>query len=119
MSGRMIGYVIWCLCGLFFVVRGIYCMFAKKEVPFGFWANADTTPVSDVQAYNRALGKLFVISGLLFVALGLPLCAGQNSAGVVFTIIGSLAWCIVVMVVYTIGIEGKYRKSSGGRKDEE
>lgn len=48
MSGRVIGYVIWFLCGLFFVARGIYCVFAKKEVPFGFWANADTAPVSDV-----------------------------------------------------------------------
>lgn len=110
MSGSVMGYAIWFLFGLFFVVRGIYCMFAKKEVPFGFWANADTTPVSDVKAYNCALGKLFVIAGLLFMALGLPLCAGQNSAGIVFTIIGSLAWCIAVMVVYTIGIEGKYRR---------
>lgn len=110
MSGSVMGYAIWFLFGLFFAARGIYCIFAKKEVPFGFWANADTAPVSDVRAYNRALGKLFVISGLIFMALGLPLCAGQNSAGIVFTIIGSLAWCIVVMAVYTIGIEGKYRR---------
>ena len=110
MSGRVIGYVIWFLCGLFFVARGIYCVFAKKEVPFGFWANADTAPVSDVKAYNRALGKLFVAAGLLFMVLGLHLCDGQNSAGIVFTIIGSLAWCIGMMAVYTIGIEGKYRE---------
>lgn len=113
MSGNMIGYVIWLACGLVFVIRGIYCMFAKKEVPFGFWANADTAPVSDVKAYNRAMGKLFAVFGILFILLGLPLCGGQNSAGIIFPILGSLALCIAVMAVYTVGIEGKYRKNSG------
>lgn len=112
MSGRVIGYVIWFLCGLAFIARGIYCMHAKKEVPFGFWANADTAPVSDVKAYNRGLGKLFVISGLLFMVLGLPLCDEQNSGGIIITILGSMVLCIVVMAVYTIGIEGKYRRKS-------
>lgn len=109
-NGRVIGYVMWFLLGLLFTVRGIYCMCAKKEVPFGFWANADTAPVSDVKAYNRALGKLFVAAGLSFMALGLPLLGGQNSPGIVFSALGSLLWCIVIMAVYTVGIEGKYRK---------
>lgn len=116
MSGSVIGFVIWFLFGVIFVFRGIYCLRAKKEIPFGFWANADTAPVSDVKAYNRALGKLFVTAGIIFIALGLPLLGGQNSPGIVFSVLGSLIFAIVMMAVYTVGIEGRYRKKGGGKK---
>ena len=111
MSARLLAFVIWLLCGLLFTARGIYCMYAKKEIPFGFWANADTAPISNVAAYNRALGKLFTVAGILFILLGLPLLQEQNKAGIIISILGVMGECIVLMAVYTIKIEGKYRNA--------
>ena len=110
MRAGLLAFVIWLLCGLLFTARGIYCMYAKKEIPFGFWATADTAPVSNVAAYNRALGKLFTVAGIVFILLGLPLLQGQNKAGVIISILGTMVECIVLMAVYTVKIEGKYRR---------
>lgn len=109
MRETTLAFFIWLLCGLLFTARGIYCMYAKKEIPFGFWANADTAPISNVAAYNRALGKLFTVAGILFILLGLPLLQEQNKAGIIISILGVMGECIVLMAVYTIKIEGNHR----------
>ncbi|MBP3460297.1 MAG: hypothetical protein J6K58_13895 [Lachnospiraceae bacterium] len=110
MTGRWLGFIVWLLCGLAFTGMGIYTYFSKKEKPFGFWANASVAPISDVKRYNRALGKLWVVFGIIFILLGLPLICGQNSAGIAVTILGASMEVIVASGVYTIKIEGKYRR---------
>ena len=107
---KLIAFFIWMLFGLVFVVYGIYSFTAKREVPFGFWANAKVAPIDDVKSYNRALGKLWIVFGVSFALLGFPLLVEQNSPTIVLTIIGTMLLCIVTMAVYTVGIEGKYRK---------
>ncbi len=104
----MIGFIIWALCGLMFIGFGISAFYAKGAV--GFWANAKVPPIENVAAYNKAVGRLWCIMGFVFILLGLPLLSGQNSPLVLISVIGVLAEVITVMVVYTIGIEGKYRK---------
>ena len=39
-------FVIWLLVSIAFVILGIYAYVSKKEVAFGFWANADTFSVN-------------------------------------------------------------------------
>lgn len=111
--GRILGFAIWSLCGLLFVGIGIYNLFSRTPRPFGFWANAETFPVEDgkIRAYNRALGKLWITAGVLFILLGLPLLvSGQNSPWIILSILGSLLWAIIMMIIYVLGIERKYRK---------
>ena len=79
-------------------------------MPFGFWANAKVFEVTDVKGYNRAVGILWCVFGVCFALLGLPLLPGQNSAWVLFSVLGAMAEAITAMAVYTVGIEGKYRK---------
>ena len=67
----MIGFVIWSLLGVFIIGLGIKDMFSKN--PVGFWANTETIKVKDVKGYNRASGLLFIIYGIIFVILGIPL----------------------------------------------
>lgn len=105
-----LAFIIWLLLSLFFVGMGIHCFVSKKEQPFGFWANAETLPVKDVKAYNRALGKLWCVYGVVLALLGLPLLQGQNSAGVIISILGTMFASIGAMVVYVTVIEKKYRK---------
>lgn len=113
MEGRMIGFVIWCIAGSMFVGMGMYAWFLKKPVPMGFWANAKMFEVVDVKKYNRAMAKLFCMFGIVFIALGVPLLAGQNSGWIVLSIVGVMAESITAMAVYSLKIEKKYKKDGG------
>ena len=91
---------------------------AKKEIPFGFWANADTAPVSNVAAYNRALGKLFTVAGIVFILLGLPLgvllVAGEKDGvlplpkgvmhvlNIVINLLRSMPFLILMIMVFPL-----------------
>ena len=106
------GFIIWTLLGMFFIGEGIYCIKSKKEVPIGFWTNGKTPQIEEknIKAYNKALGKLWCVYGLFFILLGVPLLGNQNSPLIIITSIGSILQVIILIAVYTIKIEGKYRK---------
>lgn len=106
----MLAFMIWALLGGIFVLYGIYAACSKKEVPFGFWANAEMFPVKDVKSYNRAVGKLWVVFGIVLILLGLPLRGGQNSPYAVISILGIMIEAVAAMAVYVTVIERKYRK---------
>ena len=69
-----------------------------------------TLPMRDVKAYNRAVGWLFIVYGIVFMLLGLPLLGGQNSAGVIISVLGVMAETIAAMAVYILVIQNKYEK---------
>lgn len=106
----MAAFIGWAVMGLFFVIWGIYMFFAKSAKPFGFWANAEVAEMKDVKGYNRALGRLWCVFGVLLILLGLPFLFGQNSVGLIITIPGTMIISIGAMIVYVVGIEPKYRK---------
>ena len=110
MEGRWIAFIIWALMGVLFIAMGIYDISSKKAKPFGFWANAEVASIEDVKGYNRALGILWCVYGVLFVLIGLPLLAGQNSGSIIISMLGTMFISIGAMVAYVVGIEPKYRK---------
>ena len=107
MNGRIVGFIIWCLCGLLFAGIGIYAWFSQK--PMGFWAGAEVFEVIDVKKYNRAVAKLFFAYGAVFMLLGLPLLT-DNTALMLVSMLGVMAESIAIMVIYTVVIERKYKK---------
>lgn len=106
----MAGFVIWAFVGVVLIGLGMHSFFSKKEVAFGFWSNAKMFPVKNVKAYNRAVGKLWCVFGIVFILLGLPLLMGQNSPAIIISLLGAMAEVVVAMVVYTLVIERKYRR---------
>lgn len=106
----MAAFIMWAALGFIFMLMGIYDIFSKRTVPFGFWANVKPAPVKDVKKYNRAMGVLFLIFGIVFVLLGLPLLAGQNSPLIIISILGAMLEAILAMAVYSLAIERKYRE---------
>ena len=110
MEERLIAFVFWTIMGVLFIVMGIYNLNSKKAKPFGFWANAEVAPIEDVRGYNRALGILWCVYGVLFTVIGLPLLDEQNSGVIIISILGAMLISIATMVVYVVGIEPKYRK---------
>lgn len=109
MIGTILAFIIWCVFAFLFIGMGIYSFFSKKPRPMGFWANAEMFEVTDVKKYNAAMGKLFIAFGVGLVVMGLPLLSGQNSALIIFSILGVMAEAIAAMVVYTTVIEKKYK----------
>lgn len=110
MAEEWIGFIIWCLAGIFFIGMGIYAAFSQKPKVMGFWANAEMFEVTDRKRYNRAMAKLFCIFGMVFILLGLPLLAEDHSAWIILSIVGAMAESIAAMVVYVVVIEKKYRR---------
>ena len=110
MVERFMAFIIWAIIGVLFIIMGIYCIKSKKAKAFGFWANAEVIAVEDVKGYNRALGKLWSVYGVLFTLIGLPLLSGQNSGMMISTMLGTMFISIGAMVAYVVGIEPKYRK---------
>ena len=108
MEDRIVGFLLWIAVGLLFIGLGVAAHFAKKEV--GFWSNVRALPIEDVKGYYRAVGKLFIVYGLVAMVLGLPILFGQNSGGAVISILGIMLETIVAMAVYTISIQNKYEK---------
>ena len=76
----------------------------------GFWANIKPIPVNDIMGYNRAVGKLFVIYGVILIILGLPLLLGKNSPFILLSVLGVMIETIAIMVVYSLFIERKYKE---------
>ena len=108
MEGAVLGFIIWFLCGIFFIGIGIHAIFSKK--PVGFWAGEEVTEVTDVKKYNKAMAKLFCAYGIVFMLLGIPLIGGQNSAGIIISVLGVMFETILMMAVYLVVIERKYKK---------
>lgn len=108
MSRAAIGFIIWAIVGALIICIGISAFFNKKAV--GFWANIKPITVKDIKGYNRATGKLFVAYGLIFIILGLPLLSGQNSALILLSALGVMVETIVIMAIYSICIEKKYKE---------
>ena len=106
--GRIIGFVIWVLCSLLFVVIGIIAW--NKKEPMGFWAQAEPPKVKNVKAYNRAVAKIWFFFAVVMLLLGLPLIfGGQNSPLIVLSILGSMFLAIAICVIY-IFVEKKYKE---------
>lgn len=106
----MLAFIVWLALGVAFIALGVYAILSKKEVAFGFWANAKIFPVQDIRGYNHAVGKLWCVFGIVFALLGIPLLPGQNTGYIIISILGCMAEVIAAMVVYVTIIEKKYRR---------
>ena len=103
----MLGFIIWALVGVLIIALGIKTLFAKK--PAGFWANIEITKVSDVKGYNRTTGILFILYGVIFILLGIPLLGDQNNAFILMSVVGVMFETIVIMAIYSLFIVKKYK----------
>lgn len=104
----MLAFWIWAAVGAAFVLLGICCFFQRR--PVGFWANARPFEVADARAYNAAVGRMWCVAGAVFLLLGLPLLAGQDSPLVLLSVLGAFFWAFGLMVWYTQVITRRHRR---------
>lgn len=116
---EIMGFVIWLICGLLFVGIGIYDYMSKKQV--GFWANFDVPEVEDVIGFNKAVGRLFITYGVVFILIGIPLIPSifyKNMLLVFIPIIGTIFETIWLMVYFVMKIEKDYYPKKVYKKRE-
>lgn len=102
-----VGFGIWSACAVLMIGIGAWSRNAKKAA--GFWANAEAPEVTDIKNYNRAVSRIWFVSGVLFEMLGLPmLSGGQNNPVVMLSVVGSMFLVIGMMIAY-MRVENKYR----------
>ncbi len=107
-AGMAMGFGIWSITAMIFVLVGISAWKSKEEV--GFFTFAKPAKMNDVVKYNHAVGKLWFSFAVIFEIIGMPfLFAEQNSPVWIVTVLGVMLLVIAIMVVY-LRIEKKYRK---------
>ena len=117
---EIMGFVIWLICGLLFVGIGIYDYMSKKQV--GFWANFDVPEVEDVIGFNKAVGRLFITYGVVFILIGIPLIPSifyKNMLLVFIPIIGTVFETIWLMVYFVMKIEKDYYPKKVYKREKE
>ena len=105
----VIAFLIWSVVSLLFFGIGIWCFRADK--PVGFFAGVpgpEEREIRDVPRYNRAVGKLWIVNGLLVELCGLPLLFGSQNSPVVLLTVLVVPVMIGMMIAY-FKIEQKYR----------
>ncbi len=103
----IIGFIVWSVIAVLFVVIGISGLRSKE--PVGFFTFVKAPEVNDIGKYNRAVSILWIIAAVLLEILGVPfLFLEQNSLMFVLVIFGAVALVIGMMIGY-IKIEKKYR----------
>lgn len=106
----MLDFVIHFIIGLFFIFMGIQSK--KKKEPVKLWANISNAnfKVTDISAYNQAVGKMWIIFGINMILLGLIMFLDIKGVPFLIYMLGVLANILGLMIYYTLVIEKKYRK---------
>ena len=102
-------FALWCAVSCVMIVIGI--MDIRSDKPAGFWANVDMTDdIENVKAYNLAVGRMFIIYGIVLIVFGLPLLQEKPGVMIILTMMGTVFSTLVLMVVYMVFIHPKFSK---------
>lgn len=103
----IMGFIIWSLISLLFLIISLYSMKSKTVV--GFYSFGKPPQVKDIKAYNKAVNRLWLVSAIIFELIGIPiLFIEQNSPVAILIVFGVLSWVFGLMLIYSL-IEQKYR----------
>ena len=105
---NIIWLVIMIPCSLLFTGIGLYAI--KREKPMWFWSGSTVseTEITDVKAYNRENGIMWICYSLVMWASTIMGVLNMAVAGLVL-LIGSLAGLPILAVTYN-RIYKKYKK---------
>lgn len=109
MESRAIPFaiIVW-ICGLTFIGIGIFSL--KKKTPMHFWAGTTVKPeeISDIKAYNKANGIMWISYGSIYILSGLFLLICNISIGAFIVVFMSIPGLIILIIVYT-KVYNKYK----------
>ena len=96
------------VCALFFIGIGIFAI--NKKTPMHFWAGSTVKAerISDIKAYNRANGIMWIAYGSIFILAGIvALLSSSDIAAALMAICSTVG--IIVLVIFYQFIYRKYK----------
>lgn len=103
----MIGFTIWTMTAVLFLIIGIISWRSKAEA--GFFTGVKPPKMKDVTAYNHAVAKIWFVFALLFEITGIPLLFIQQNSPAAFLLVGAVVIFIIAMMTAYLKMEKKYR----------
>lgn len=102
-----IWYIIMIPCSALLTVLGVFAWNRKK--PMYFWAGSEVneTEISDIPAYNRANGIMWLVYSLIFWA-ATAVMQFSSTASLVLIIVGCVVGIPLLFVIYK-RIYNKYK----------
>ena len=111
------GFIIWSAVTILLIAIGIRMRKSKKAV--SFYTGVKPPEITDVRKYNRSVSNLLFAYAILFELLGIPfLFQKQNKLGFLWSVFGTVAITIALMIAYNRILE-KYRAKHGKGKGDE
>jgi len=110
LSSDHIAFAVVCwACALLFGAIALWAF--KRRTPMHFWAGSAVKPqeITDIPAYNRANGLLWVAYGVLMAAIGV-IALFEITVATVLLLIQCLPGVAVLIAVYR-RIYQKYRRA--------
>lgn len=103
----IIGFVIWTVTAVFYLIIGISSWRSEKEV--GFFTGVKPPKMKDVKAYNHAVAKIWFWFTGLFEMAGVPLLFIEQNSPVVFLIVLAMLPLVIGAAIAYLRVEAKYR----------
>lgn len=103
----IIGFGIWTVTAVFYLIIGISSWRSEKEV--GFFTGVKPPKMKDVKAYNHAVAKIWFWFAGLLEAIGVPLLFVEQNSPVVFLIVLAMLPLVIGAVLAYLRVEAKYR----------
>ena len=103
----IIGFIIWSITAVFYLVIGISSWRSENEV--GFFAGVTPPKMKDVTAYNHAVAKLWFWFTGLFEAAGIPLLFIEQNSPVILFIVPVVLFLVIGIVIAYLRVEAKYK----------
>lgn len=103
----IIGFVVWTITAVLFLVIGISSWRSEKEV--GFFTGVKPPKMKDVTAYNHAVAKIWFCFTGLFEIAGAPLLFIEQNSPVVLLMVIVVFLLIIGVVIAYLRVEAKYR----------
>lgn len=102
---KWILFVVFWICGAIFLGIGVYA-WRLRDRPMNFWSGREVPreSITDLPAYNLAMGRLWGGYGVIYFITGLAAFC-QPVAAVVLTSAGGVA----LVLIYKKVIEKRYR----------
>lgn len=94
---------------LLFILIGIFSW--RKETPMHFWSGSTVTTeeISDVKAYNKANGLMWISYGSIFIIAGIIGLFKLYLFSIIILLTASLPGILILIIIYR-RIYHKYKK---------
>lgn len=92
--------VISFICATVFIGIGIFAL--KKKTPMHFWSGTrvKTEEISDVKAYNKANGTMWIAYGSTFILSAILSILFDSNIGGILLAISSTLGLVILIIVY-------------------